>query len=77
MEIDGLGISKDANAAQTAAAKTFTKFMSSDPAAQCHVRGGDMQSTATTSTCDYGTGVAVVARNVAQPTVGFRCCSAQ
>jgi formylglycine-generating enzyme required for sulfatase activity len=50
---------------------------SSDPAAQCHVRGGDMQSTATTSTCDYGTGTAVVARNEAQPTVGFRCCSAQ
>jgi len=34
MEIDGLGISRDANEAQTAAAKTFTKFMSSDPAAQ-------------------------------------------
>lgn len=34
MEIDGLGISKDANAEQTAAAKEFTKFMSSDPAAQ-------------------------------------------
>jgi multiple sugar transport system substrate-binding protein len=34
MEIDALGISKDANDAQTAAAKTFTKFMSSDPAAQ-------------------------------------------
>jgi formylglycine-generating enzyme required for sulfatase activity len=46
-----------------------------DPAAMCHVRGGDMQSTATTSTCDYGTGVALVARNTAQPTVGFRCCS--
>ena len=50
---------------------------SSDPAAQCRVRGGDMQSTATTSACDYGTGVALVARNVAGPTVGFRCCSAQ
>jgi hypothetical protein len=48
---------------------------SAEPAAQCHVRGGDMQATATTSTCDYGTGVALVARNVAQPTVGFRCCS--
>lgn len=50
---------------------------SADPAAPCHVRGGDMQSTATTSTCDYGTGVAVVARNAPKPTVGFRCCSAQ
>jgi hypothetical protein len=50
---------------------------SPDPAAQCHVREGDMQAMATTSTCDYGTGVALVARNVAQPTVGFRCCSAQ
>ena len=48
-----------------------------DPAAQCHVRGGDMQSTATTGTCDYATGTALVARNTAQPTVGFRCCSAQ
>lgn len=48
---------------------------SDDPAAQCHVRGGDMQATATTSTCDYGTGVALVARNAPQPTVGFRCCS--
>jgi formylglycine-generating enzyme required for sulfatase activity len=50
---------------------------SADPAAQCHVRGGDMQATATTSTCDYGTGAAVVARNTPHPTVGFRCCSAQ
>jgi formylglycine-generating enzyme required for sulfatase activity len=49
----------------------------SDPAAQCHVRGGDMQATATTSTCAYGTGAAVVPRDQAQPTVGFRCCSAQ
>jgi len=48
---------------------------SADPAAQCHVRGGDMQSDATTGTCDYGTGVAVVARNVPLPSVGFRCCS--
>ena len=50
---------------------------SADPAAQCHVRGGDMQSDATTGTCDYGTGVALVARNAPQPTVGFRCCSSQ
>jgi sulfatase modifying factor 1 len=50
---------------------------SADPAAQCHVRGGDMQATATTSACIYGAGVAIVARNVAQPTVGFRCCSSQ
>jgi sulfatase modifying factor 1 len=50
---------------------------SADPAAQCHVRGGDMRSTATTGTCDYGTGVAIVARNSPQPTVGFRCCSSQ
>ncbi len=49
----------------------------SDPAAHCHVRGGDMQSSATTSTCGYGMGAAVVSRNAAQPTVGFRCCSAQ
>lgn len=48
---------------------------SADPTAQCRVRGGDMQATAATSTCDYGSGVALVARNVAQPTVGFRCCS--
>jgi hypothetical protein len=45
---------------------------SEDPAAMCHVRGGDMQSTAATSACSYG---APVARNVAQPTLGFRCCS--
>lgn len=50
---------------------------STDPAAQCHVRGGDMQSTATTGTCDYASGTALVARNTPQPTVGFRCCSAQ
>ena len=50
---------------------------SADPAAQCHVRGGDMQSTATTGTCDYGTGVALVARNKPEPTVGFRCCSSK
>ncbi len=48
---------------------------SADPAAQCHVRGGDMQSNATTGTCDYGTGVAVVTRNTPGPSVGFRCCS--
>ena len=48
-----------------------------DPAAQCHVRGGDMQSTATTGTCDYGTGVALVLRNKPEPSVGFRCCSSQ
>jgi hypothetical protein len=48
---------------------------SADPAAQCHVRGGDMQSSATTSACGYGTGTAVVPRNQPQPTVGFRCCS--
>lgn len=34
LEIDGLGISKDASDAQATAAKTFAKFMSSDPAAQ-------------------------------------------
>lgn len=34
MEIDGLGVSKDSSDAQTAAAKTFTTFMSSDPTAQ-------------------------------------------
>jgi formylglycine-generating enzyme required for sulfatase activity len=50
---------------------------SADPAAQCRVRGGDMRSTATTSTCDYGAGTALVARNAPQPTVGFRCCSSQ
>jgi beta-galactosidase len=50
---------------------------STDPAAQCHVRGGDMQATATTSTCDYGAGVALVARNAPGPSIGFRCCSAQ
>ena len=50
---------------------------SADPAAQCRVRGGDMQSTATTGTCDYGTGGALVNRNVPGPSVGFRCCSAQ
>ncbi len=50
---------------------------STDPAAQCHVRGGDMQSNATTSACAYGAGVALVARNQPGPTVGFRCCSAQ
>jgi formylglycine-generating enzyme required for sulfatase activity len=50
---------------------------SADPAAQCRVRGGDMRSDATTGTCDYGTGTALVARNTPQPTVGFRCCSAQ
>jgi formylglycine-generating enzyme required for sulfatase activity len=49
---------------------------SEDPAAQCHVRGGDMQATGTTSACDYGTGAALVARNVPSPTVGFRCCLA-
>lgn len=49
---------------------------SADPGAQCRVRGGDMQSTATTSACDYGAGAALVARNVAGPTVGFRCCAA-
>jgi formylglycine-generating enzyme required for sulfatase activity len=49
---------------------------SDDPAASCRVRGGDMQSTATTSACDYGAGAAVVPRTSAQPTVGFRCCSA-
>jgi formylglycine-generating enzyme required for sulfatase activity len=48
-----------------------------DPAAQCRVRGGDMEATATTSTCAYGTGAALVARNQPGPTVGFRCCSAQ
>jgi beta-galactosidase len=50
---------------------------SADPAAQCHVRGGDMQSDATTGTCEYGTGVAIVNRNVPGPSVGFRCCSSQ
>jgi sulfatase modifying factor 1 len=50
---------------------------SADPAAECHVRGGDMKSTAPTSTCDSGTGVALVARDKAEPSVGFRCCSAQ
>jgi formylglycine-generating enzyme required for sulfatase activity len=50
---------------------------SADPAAQCRVRGGDMRSTATTSTCDYGPTTALVARDVASPTVGLRCCSAQ
>jgi multiple sugar transport system substrate-binding protein len=34
MEIDGLGVSKAASDAQATAAKTFTTFMSSDPAAQ-------------------------------------------
>ncbi|WP_157887438.1 extracellular solute-binding protein [Frondihabitans sp. PAMC 28766] len=34
MEIDGLGISKTASASQTAAAKTFVKFMSTNKAAQ-------------------------------------------
>jgi multiple sugar transport system substrate-binding protein len=34
MEIDGLGVSKAASDAQVTAAKTFTTFMSSDPAAQ-------------------------------------------
>jgi formylglycine-generating enzyme required for sulfatase activity len=48
---------------------------STDAAAQCHVRGGDMQSTATTSACGYGMGTAVVPRNQPQPTIGFRCCS--
>lgn len=48
---------------------------SDDAAAQCHVRGGDMQSTATTSACNYGMGTALVPRNQPQPTVGFRCCS--
>jgi formylglycine-generating enzyme required for sulfatase activity len=50
---------------------------SADPAAQCHVRGGDMQASATASTCDYGTGTALVPRDKPEPTVGFRCCSAQ
>lgn len=34
MEVDSLGISKSANAAQTTAAQKFTTFMSSNPAAQ-------------------------------------------
>ncbi|MFE7752059.1 extracellular solute-binding protein [Streptomyces sp. NPDC057428] len=34
MEVDGLGISKSANAEQTKSAQTFTRFMSTDPAAQ-------------------------------------------
>ncbi|GGJ50587.1 extracellular solute-binding protein [Streptomyces brasiliensis] len=34
MEVDGLGITKSASAAQTTAAEKFTAFMSSDPAAQ-------------------------------------------
>ncbi|WP_433516531.1 ABC transporter substrate-binding protein [Nonomuraea sp. CA-143628] len=34
MEVDSLGIAKDASDAETAAAKTFTKFMSSTPDAQ-------------------------------------------
>jgi len=50
---------------------------SSEVNAPCHVRGGDMKSTATTSACDYGAGVALVARNKPEPSVGFRCCSAQ
>ncbi|MGV9915279.1 extracellular solute-binding protein [Streptomyces tendae] len=34
MEVDGLGIAKSASAAQTKSAETFTRFMSTDPAAQ-------------------------------------------
>lgn len=34
MEVDGLGIAKTASAAQTKSAEVFTKFMSTDPAAQ-------------------------------------------
>ncbi|MET9879007.1 extracellular solute-binding protein [Actinacidiphila glaucinigra] len=34
MEVDGLGIAKSASAAQVKSAETFTKFMSTDPAAQ-------------------------------------------